>query len=163
MILLRDFTENDYERLVTNLNDVSITRFLSSKIPSPYTMEDAEWWVNTGSRNNLIKAISFNGILVGCIGVNGGGFEYQRSGEIGYWLAKEYWRKGIASVAIRRMSEYVFSNTNIVRIFGSVFSGNEASMQLLLKSGFKQEAILENAIFKNGRYFDNHIFTKLKE
>ncbi len=162
MILLREFTQNDTERLVAILNDDSVTQFLSTKIPSPYTKEDALWWANEGSKSDLIKAISFNGILVGCIGVNRGEFEYQRSGEIGYWLSKEYWRQGITSVAITQMLEYVFSNTDIVRVFASVFSGNNPSMQLLIKSGFKQEAVLQNAIFKNGQFYNNHIFVKLK-
>ncbi|MGB5918076.1 GNAT family N-acetyltransferase [Arcobacter sp.] len=162
MILLREFTQNDTERLVAILNNDSVTQFLSTKIPFPYTKEDALWWINEGSKSDLIKAISFNGILVGCIGINRGEFEYQRSGEIGYWLSKEYWRQGITSVAITQMLEYVFSNTDIVRVFASVFSGNNPSMQLLIKSGFKQEAVLQNAIFKNGQFYNNHIFVKLR-
>jgi len=162
VILLRNFSENDTESLVAILNDDSVTQFLSTKIPSPYTKQDALWWVNEGSKGELIKAISFNGILVGCIGVNRGEFEYQRSGEIGYWLAKEYWRQGITSIAISQMSEYVFSNTDIVRIFASVFSDNNPSMQVLLRSGFKQEAVLQKAIFKNGQFYNNHIFVKLR-
>ena len=122
VILLRGFTENDIGRLTLILNDVSVTQFLSTKIASPYTKENALWWINEGSKGDLIKAISFNGILVGCIGVNRGDFEYQKSGEIGYWLDKEYWRKGIASAAIQKISELVFSNTDIVRLFASVFS-----------------------------------------
>jgi RimJ/RimL family protein N-acetyltransferase len=160
--LLRDFTEQDIGRLTHILNDESVTQFLSTKIASPYTNEDATWWANEGSKTGLIKAISFNGVLVGCIGVYRGEFEYQKSGEIGYWLDKEYWRKGIATFAIQQLSELVFSHTDIVRLFASVFSGNEASMKLLLKSGFKQEAVLEKAIFKNGTFFNNHIFAKLR-
>jgi len=162
MILLRDFTEKDISRLVDILNDEAVTQFLSTKIPSPYTREDAAWWVSEGSNGKLIKAVSFNGVLVGCIGVYRGDFEYQKSGEIGYWLAKEHWRKGIASAAIQQISEYVFSNTDIERLFASVFAGNNPSMQLLLSSGFKQEAVLQNAIFKNGHFYNNHIFAKLR-
>ena len=162
MVLLRDFTENDTGRLVTILNDDAVTRFLSTKIASPYTKEDALWWVTEGSKGDLVKAISVNDSLVGCIGVSRGEFEYQKSGEIGYWLAKEYWRQGIASSAIQQMTSHVFLNTDIARLFASVFSGNDASMQLLLSTGFKQEAILENAIYKNGHFFNNHIFAKLR-
>lgn len=162
MVLLRDFIQDDIDRLVAILNDAEVTEFLSTKMPTPYTKDDASWWVNEGSKGGLIKAISYNDFVVGCIGVNRGEFEYQRSGEVGYWLAKEYWRKGITSIAIQKISEYVFSNTDIVRLFASVFSGNQASMQLLLKSGFKQEAVLQNAIFKNDNFYNNHIFTKFK-
>ncbi|WP_421133465.1 GNAT family N-acetyltransferase [Alteromonas sp. A079] len=161
-MILRDFTENDVDSLITILNDPAVTQFLSTKIASPYTKEDALWWINKGSKSELIKAISVDGILVGCIGINTGEFEYERSGEIGYWLAKPYWRKGIMSAAIRQMSEHALSHTHIVRLFASVFSGNHPSMQLLLKSGYKQEAILERSIFKNGHFYDNHIFSLLK-
>jgi RimJ/RimL family protein N-acetyltransferase len=91
-----------------------------------------------------------------------GEFEYQRSGEIGYWIAQEFWRKGVAYSALTQMSQYTFSNTGIVRIFASVFAGNTASMALLLKSGFQQEAVLQRVIFKNGQFYDNHTFAKIK-
>ena len=87
MVVLRDFevkdTEHDIKTLVTVLNDESVTQYLSTKIPSPYSEEDARWWIEEGSNSPLVKAICFNGVLVGCIGVNRGEFEYQRSGEIG--------------------------------------------------------------------------------
>ncbi|WP_372621712.1 GNAT family N-acetyltransferase [Alteromonas stellipolaris] len=161
MVTLRNFNDNDIDRLVHILNDEVVTEFLSTKIPYPYTSADAAWWVNEGSQSGIIKAISYDDVLVGCIGVNRGQFEYERSGEIGYWLDKQYWRKGITSEAIRQMTDFVFAHTNIVRIFGAVFAGNHASMQLLLKSGFNEEAILKKAIYKNGRFYDKHVFAKL--
>lgn len=162
MVSLRDFTDNDIDSLVTILNNESVTQFLSTKIPSPYTPEDAKWWVSEGSKGDLIKGISVNGQLAGCIGVTRGEFEYQKSGEVGYWVAQEFWRKGIASLALMQMSDYVFSNTDIVRLFASVFSGNAASMGLLLNCGFTQEAVLQKAIYKNGQFYNNHIFAKLR-
>lgn len=162
MVSLRDFTENDVEKLVTILNNESVTQFLSSKIPSPYTHQDAIWWVNEGSKSELIKAISYKGEMVGCIGIYHGEFEYQKSGEIGYWLAQQYWRKGITLNAINQLVDYVFNNTGIVRLSAPVFSGNNPSMQLLLKAGFKEDAVLEKAIFKNGQYYNSHIFSKLR-
>ncbi|WP_395343800.1 GNAT family N-acetyltransferase [Ningiella sp. W23] len=162
MVLLRDFTENDVEKLVSILNNESVTRFLSTKIPSPYTLQDAMWWVNEGSKGELIKAISYEDEMVGCIGVYHGEFEYQKSGEIGYWLAQEYWRKGITLAAINQLVNYVFNNTGIIRLSAPVFSDNQPSMRLLLKAGFKEEAILEKAIFKNGQYYNSHIFAKLR-
>ena len=46
MVTLRDFNQNDIDRLVHILNDEAVTKFLSTKIPNPYTKEDAAWWVN---------------------------------------------------------------------------------------------------------------------
>jgi RimJ/RimL family protein N-acetyltransferase len=46
--------------------------------------------------------------------------------------------------------------------FAPVFSGNAASIGLLLKCGFTQEAVLQKAFFKNGQFYNNHIFAKLR-
>ena len=162
MVELRDFKLDDKNRLISCLNDAAVTQFLSTKIPSPYTKEDAHWWVTEGSKVDVVRAIAFDEQLVGCIAVNRGEFEYSRSGEIGYWIAQDYWRKGIAYNAIVEITEFVFSNTDIVRIYASVFSENIPSMKLLLKSGYKEEAILKKAMFKNNQFYDSHIFTKLK-
>ena len=63
MVTLRDFNQNDIDRLVHILNDEAVTKFLSTKIPNPYTKEDAAWWVNEGSQSGIIKAISYCSIL----------------------------------------------------------------------------------------------------
>ncbi|WP_404389635.1 GNAT family N-acetyltransferase [Pseudoalteromonas phenolica] len=161
-VTLRDFQLSDKEKLLQVLNNPLVTQYLSSKIPSPYTEQDAVWWINEGSREGFVKAICYEGKFVGCIGVNPGEFEYQRCAELGYWLDSDYWRKGITSEAISLLVSDVFSNTDIVRIFASVFSPNIASKQLLLKSGFFPEAVLKTAIFKDGRFYDNHLFAMLK-
>lgn len=161
-VTLRDFLTRDVGRLVDILSQPSVTQFLSTKIPSPYTKEDATWWVQEGSKEGFIRAVEYEGELVGCIGVNQGNFEYERSGEVGYWLCSSHWRKGIMHEALRQIIALTFSNTNIERIFACVFSSNFASQKLLLDAGFKQEAILQRAIFKDGQFYDSHIFATLK-
>ena len=162
MVTLRDFKMSDVGRLVDILNQPSVTQFLSTKIPSPYTKEDATWWIQEGSKEGFIKAVEYDGELVGCIGVNPGNFEYERAGEVGYWLCSSHWRKGIMRDALRQIIALTFSNTSIERIFACVFSSNLASQKLLLDAGFKQEAILQRAIFKNGHFYDSHIFATLR-
>jgi RimJ/RimL family protein N-acetyltransferase len=139
-----------------------VVRYLSSKIPTPYTLEDAQWWVSTGSKIGIVKAIDFNGSLVGCIGAEQGEFEYQRSAEVGYWIAKEYWRKGIATHVINEIISLVFKTTDIVRLFASVFSLNTASMNVLVKCGFELESVQQKAIYKNDEFYNNHLFSILK-
>ena len=162
MIELRPFQFSDKANLMAILNDKQVCRYLSSKIPFPYTESDANWRIETGSQEGVIRAIVLNDELIGCIGVCAGDFEYQHSGEIGFWLSPSCWGQGITATAVNKIVEDVFSNTEITRIFGAVFSGNTASMRVLAKCGFKAEAVLQRSIFKNGVYFDNHIFSKLK-
>ena len=158
---LRKFELADKQNLVKILNHTSVIQYLSSKIPHPYTESDAEWWISTGSLSGYVYAIELNNELIGCIGVNPGEFEYSRSGEIGYWLSPDYWGKGIVTRAVNQVVEKVFSETKLNRIFACVFSGNQASMKVLSKCEFKLEGIFQKAIFKDGQYFDNHVFSCL--
>lgn len=162
MISLREFEQKDAEQLVTILNDPEVVTYLSIKIPFPYTQEDALWWINEGSKQGIIRAITLNDMLIGCIGITPGEFEYAHSGEIGYWLSKRYWRSGFTLSAINQLVDYAFENTSLVRIFGAVFCENIASQKLLLKAGFEHEATLKQGIMKAGKVYDNLIFTKLK-
>jgi len=162
MMILREFKQHDTFQIVTILNDKQVARYLSSKIPFPYTQADANWWVNEGAKCGIIKAIEVDGLCVGCIGITPGEFEYSRSGEIGYWLSQQYWGQGIITQAIGLITKEVFKSTNLNRIHAAVFAGNAGSIKALLKSGFNTEAILKQAIYKNGHYFDSHIFSMLK-
>ena len=110
---------SDVGRLVDILNQPSVTQFLSTKIPSPYTKEDATWWIQEGSKEGFIKAVEYDGELVGCIGVNPGNFEYERAGEVGYWLCSSHWRKGIMRDALRQIIALTFSNTSICLLYTS--------------------------------------------
>ncbi|TMO77192.1 GNAT family N-acetyltransferase [Pseudoalteromonas sp. S3776] len=162
MITLRDFKQQDAPHIIKTLNDEQVTRFLSSKIPFPYTQADADWWINQGAKNGIIKAIIVNEQFAGCIGITPGEFEYSRSGEIGYWLNNHFWGRGIITHAITQICDEAFKNSNLNRIFGAVFAGNTGSIKALTKSGFEAEAILKQAIYKDGVFYDSHIFSKLK-
>jgi ribosomal-protein-alanine N-acetyltransferase len=162
MITLRDFQPHDVPHIIKTLNDGLVTRFLSSKIPFPYTQADADWWINQGSKKGIIKAIVVNGQCAGCIGITPGEFEYSRSGEIGYWLNSHFWGQGIMTHAITQICDEAFKNSNLNRIFGAVFAGNTGSIEALTKCGFEAEAVLKHAIYKDGVFYDSHIFSKLK-
>jgi len=163
MITLRDFKPHDAPHIIKTLNDGLVTRFLSSKIPFPYTQADADWWINQGSKNGIIKAIVVNGQCAGCIGITPGEFEYSRSGEIGYWLNSHFWGQGIITLAITKICDEAFKSSNLNRIFGAVFAGNTGSIKALTKCGFEAEAVLKHAIYKDGVFYDSHIFSKLKQ
>lgn len=162
MISLRPFSHLDKNTLIRILNDQKVSEFLSTKIPNPYTESDADWWINTGSKEGYIRAITLNNQLIGCIGVVTDEFEYSRNGEIGYWFSQESWGKGFATLAVNLITDEVFNNTEINRIHAAVFAGNVGSMRVLEKCGFVAEAVLREAIYKNGQFYDNHIFAKLK-
>ena len=70
MVVLKDYKEGDVEHLVTYLNKSEVTKYLTTRIPQPYTSKDAEWWVNDGSKTGITKAIEVDGEFAGTIGVS---------------------------------------------------------------------------------------------
>ncbi len=162
MLELRKFESRDEELLVSYLNDEELTYFLSARIPQPYTNDSARWWVETGSSIGIVYAIIYNGILVGSISAIPGEFEKQRTAEIGYWVARPYWGKGIASSALEEFTKRVFESTNLIRLYASVFEANSASAKVLSKCGYKLEAVLQSAIYKNGNVFNELHFSQIR-
>jgi RimJ/RimL family protein N-acetyltransferase len=161
MITLRDFEAADNALLLDFLNDELVTQYITAAIPQPYTQEDAQWWLHTGSKAGNIKAIEFNGDFVGCISATVGDFEYNRSAELGYWLGREFWNLGIATQAVGLFSEALFKKTPLVRLFVSVVADNKASIRVLEKNGFNHDALLEKASYKNGQFFNECLLSKV--
>lgn len=129
-------------------------------MPYPYTEDDAKWWVEIGSKElglNMATDLAGEGI-----GVVGGQFELQYSAEIGYWIAEEHWGNGIATEAVSKMTDRVFSGENIVRLSAPVFSPDKASMRVLKNCGYSLEAVHRKAAFRNDEFMDEHIFVKFR-
>ncbi len=159
---LRPFQAGDEATVARLLNSTSVTRHLSTRIPSPYTLDDARWWVNTGSKEGITRAIIVNQQVVGSIGADVGAFEEYRSAEVGYWLGQTFWGLGYATEALGLLTDIVFSQTNIVRLYAYVYEPNIASMRVLEKCGYQFEGVLRKACYKNGQFCDKHIFANIR-
>ncbi len=70
---------------------------------------------------------------------------------IGYYLAEEYWGRGIASDAVGLLIEFLFQTVGINRIQADVMLANEASKKVLLKNGFLKEGLLRQAALWAGK------------
>jgi RimJ/RimL family protein N-acetyltransferase len=117
------------------------------------------------ANDNPIKvfAIEVDGEAVGSIGIFPQSDIHEKNAEMGYWLAEEFWGQGIMTKAIQEMVVYGFRAFDIVRIFARPFSTNLKSQRVLEKAGFKLEASLGKALFKNGEFMDELIYAKLKD
>ncbi len=135
-------------------------------IPYPYTEADADWWLNhVAETTKNQNGISVNwairekgGRLVGGIGFHG--FEIGKShrAEIGYWLAKPFWSKGIMTKAVKASSIYAFKELGLSRITANVFDFNIGSAKVLEKSGYQCEGILRSHYNKDGKIFDGKMY-----
>ncbi len=165
---LSEINKNDKPNLVKYLNDYDIYKN-TLNIPYPYTAKDAENWIkfvkfdkdNKGTlihytiRNKkleLIGGISFHSKY----GMN------SYKDEFGYWLARDYWNKGIMTNVVKRFCQLGFEEFKLERIEATVFEYNDASAKVLEKANFQYEGTLRNYIKKDNEYVNVKVYSILK-
>jgi len=83
---------------------------------------------------------------------------------VGYFLAEEYWEKGIATEALKVLKKYLFAYTEINRIQAEVMPQNKASANVLVKNDFLFEGCIKQGIFWPGKgVVDTDIYGFLRE
>jgi len=163
-IKLRNWRKSDQKRLASLANNQHIANFLMDSFPHPYTEKDAEAWINMCLKEtkNPLLVIERKGELIGAIGGHIKEDIHRYNAELGYWVAENYWGKGITSKVIESFCSYLFSDFKITRIYADVFSNNPASERVLVKNGFVKEGHLKKAAYKNGLFIDLLVYSKLK-
>lgn len=162
--LIREWRRGDEEPLVRHANNPRIARNLRDRFPHPYTRADADWWIAHASaeRPTTNFAIVVAGEAVGGIGFVRQDDVARRSVEIGYWLGEPYWGRGIATDALRAMSEHIFTNFDVCRIYATAFESNPASIRVLEKAGFACEGRMRKAVTKNGHTLDAVLYARVQ-
>ena len=135
------------------------------KTPNPYTKKDAIEFIHqqTGKKPEERFLIYWNNEVAGEIGITLKEDVFRLNAEIGYFISKKYWGKGLATQAVKRMTEYTFEHFDVVRIFAGVFDFNKSSMKVLEKNGYYLESVRKNAVIKKGKIIDDYIWVKLKD
>ena len=160
--VIRDFRPEDAEALAANANDREIWRNLRDHLPHPYTIQDARDFLS-GTTPWHAFAIDVGGELAGGMGYMPGEDVYRRRVEIGYWLGRRYWNRGIATAAVRGLCDWLFEHDpDLLRIQAEVYAWNQASMRVLAKAGFLFEGRLRKAVFKDDQVVDSLMFARTR-
>jgi [ribosomal protein S5]-alanine N-acetyltransferase len=132
--------------------------------PHPYTAEEADKWFELVKKlpENTIFAIVLEGKAIGGIGIHLLDDVHKHCAEIGYWVGEDYWNRGIATEAVRKMTAFAFDNFDINRIFARVFDWNQSSAKVLTKNNFQLEGRLRKSIYKDGVFTDELVYGLLR-
>ena len=164
-IILKKWKIDDTKILANICNKVD-RKFLSNRLPSPYTENDAKWWMNMvkkqEGKNGIFRAVIVDGEYVGNISIEVKTDVFCKDAEIGYLLLTNKWSQGIMTEAVKQICEIAFSKLEIVRITGLVYNPNVGSQRVLEKNGFILEGTMKNAIFKNNNIYDLCVYGKYK-
>lgn len=62
--------------------------------------------------------------------------------EVGYWVGKPYWNRGICTEALKLMLDYCIQVKHFENIWADHFTGNPASGKVMVKCGFSDTGML---------------------
>ena len=166
LCILRAWNKEDACDLARILNNRNVLDQLRDGLPYPYTTQDAVAFLAMSLSDSCKQiycfAIDVRGKAVGCISATRGQNIHVRTAEIGYYLAESYWRQGIATEAVKQLCTFLFTSTDILRIFAEPFAENIASRRVLEKNDFQCEGILRKNAVKNGIVRDMALYARIK-
>lgn len=142
---------NNY-KIAINLRDI---------FPHPYTHDDAVAFIELAKTGALgyVFGIYAENEFVGCCSLIPQSDVYRINAEIGYWIGEQYWRNGYATEAVKQLVAIAFNQLGIHRVYANIFEYNVASMRVLEKIGFEKEAIIKLSVIKEGRIFNEYIYS----
>jgi len=157
---LRPFQADDAPSIAELANDRDIWLNLRDRFPYPYELAHAEAYFAHVSKQNppTSLVISVEGRAVGSISLKLGSDIERVNAEIGYWLGKPYWGRGIATAALGGMTQYALKEFKLTRVFAVPFTRNPASTRVLEKAGFIREGLMRQSAIKDGIVEDQYLY-----
>lgn len=167
-IFLDQPDKKDKESLISFLTDKEIYNN-TLRLPYPYTSKDADWWIKYVEENRKRSGILLNFAIRDKDKKLMGGISYHaryglnsHKDELGYWLARKYWNKGIMSKVVKCFCQYGFDSLHLIRIEATVFENNVSSCRVLEKCGFEYEGTLKKYYLKDENFIDVRLYAVTK-
>jgi len=164
---IRKWKLTDAKDISVVLSNKNIQDNLRDGLPYPYSEQDGIDFISSMLSANedetFAFAITLDDKAIGSIGVFRQQNIHRQTAEMGYYIAEEYWGKGIMTDAVKQICEYVFKNSDILRIYAEPFAYNAGSCRVLEKAGFQYEGTLRNNAVKNGKVIDMKMYSLLRE
>jgi RimJ/RimL family protein N-acetyltransferase len=163
--VVRSWRCGDEDSLARHADDPGVWLNLRDRFPHPYTRADAEHWVRfaSGQTPETAFAIDLGGQAVGGIGVELHGDIERCSAEVGYWLGRAFWGRGLATAAVRGLTAHALGTYSLTRVYALPFADNPASLRVLEKAGFRLEGRLRRSAVKDGVVRDQLLYAVTDE
>lgn len=162
--IVRSYQPGDAASLARHGNNRRIWENLRDRFPHPFTETNAAEYIERLSTSNdeTSFAIEVGGEAVGGISLHPGTDIERIGAELGYWLGESFWGRGIATSAIRLVTDYAFNKKRLERVFAVPFTTNVASCRALEKAGYEREATMRRSAIKDGRIVDQYLYARVR-
>jgi RimJ/RimL family protein N-acetyltransferase len=165
-VRLEPFGERHLDELTVMLDDPDLLRF--TRVPEPVPEGFAATWLaryQEGRANGTREAFAV-------VGEDDGRFlglalapEIDRDTatlELGYVVAPAARGRGVATAALRLLTDWAFAEAGAERIELLISVENVASKRVAERAGYVREGVLRSAYVKPGRRDDTELWSRLK-
>jgi len=153
----------DLELFVSYLDNAAMWAHIPEDYPEPLTLEMAATLIeasNEAPRHHEVHAVRWNGDVIGQARLQFDSSPSPDSAELSYWLAQPYWNRGLTTDFVTLYTYESFrTHPKIGRIFAQVLEGNDSSIRVLEKAGYRQESFEYHNVEKHGRKLSTHVFS----
>ena len=163
-IRLVPFAERHLHAFAGMLDDPDIKRF--TRLPVPAPPDFPRTWLGRyeqGRRDGTSDAFAIEdeaGEFLGC--VMAFGIEADaRTGELGYLVAPAARGRGVATEALRLLTEWGFGERGLLRLELMISVQNEASKAVAERAGYVKEGVLRSLYVKEGMREDHELWSRL--
>ena len=162
-IRLRALEPSDLEVIYETENDKSL--WLYSNTSSPFSKHTLKKFIED-SHLDIIEHKQVR--LVICDGSNPYGFvdlfdydHVSRRAGVGIIIFEEYRSRGIGSLSLKLIEEYVLNHVPIHQLYANISINNKESISLFKKNGYNQVGLKKDWIFYNNKFNDVLLFQKI--
>src|SRR5471032_2961039 len=158
--LLRPLVAGDAPSLARHANDYGVWQNLRDRFPHPYSERDGEEYITIVAARPVQTSfgIMVDGEAAGGISLMLGDDIARRTAEVGYWIGREYWGRGIMVEAVRAATHFAFAELDLTRVFALPFASSVRSARVLEKAGYVREGITRRSAVKEGVVLDQIIY-----
>ncbi|MGI6546632.1 MAG: GNAT family N-acetyltransferase [Fastidiosipilaceae bacterium] len=162
---LRMFEEADIPYVSPLFDELDVLQFYLPTLVRPYSEAQLSEMLKDWHDENTYFLFSIvhhvTNQVKGLVNLDGVSWS-NRHTEIGIGISDLKERgKGYAPEALRLLIDYCFDQMGMHRVFARIIEGNEPSIRLFEKLGFKREGQMREHVFRDGGWRDMYIYAVL--
>jgi [ribosomal protein S5]-alanine N-acetyltransferase len=160
-VSLRPYRWADLDDLVRELSDPEVPRW--TNVPPNYGRQEGEAFLGQAEAQRLAGralTLAIGDPLRGAVGLTDVDW-HERRAEVGYWVAASSRGRGLASLAVRMLSDWALSQAGLERLDLYANPANEASQRVAEKAGYTREGLLRELRYRQGERETLYVFSRL--
>jgi RimJ/RimL family protein N-acetyltransferase len=166
-VYLRAFEPDDYKKINTWRRNEDLYRLTTGNRYFVSAEKDRQWVLDKTLHNDtelyLAICLRADDLFIGYVSLSGIDYRNRRAEWSGILIAEsEHRGRGYATDAVYLLLEYAFEELGMHRVSGLWLPENKVSVFVGKMSGFRQEGVLRDYVYKNGRHHDVIVMSVLR-